>query len=551
MSSIQKASTTRTVLIALLGLALGAALLIAVPGTAQAQAFTVEVGTYTIPDNDGSVVVPVMVDPAGTSLAAVAMTIGYDATLVSVTMCEHEELVACVDDEAGEINIQTVTGDMAGFVDPFTAASITFQALGAERTEPLTVTLGDAFDADFAPLAGQAIDGEITVSSRAPIAELASDCEANDGRFTFTLDNPMDEAITYTISVDGVADTSVTLDTMTNGTEVVTGIADGGAVGATVTASGGFGTLLDTSAIVRCDAEASATTTCDGGASISVEVVNYSGSFATYAVTIGSSTQQRSISDGLRTTVTASIPNDGDIPVVVRRNGTEIFNEAVTVDCGNPAPTATPVPPTPTPVPPTPTPAPPTPTPVPGGGDDIIGADGPIEVMRTTTCLAGNGRADINIVNTSSSAAVYRIEFGSLSPRQLTVGAGDWWRMPFTGRPEGDHEVVVKRDGVTISDGPVTVTCDTDPPVVASPEVQVVNACRAGNGYILFQFANQTAAQRGWVIEFEGVPNRSTSAAAFAGSVRAVTGRQDGTYAVVVRSGADRMEFDITVACDA
>ena len=47
-------------------------------------------------------------------------------------------------------------------------------------------------------------------------------------------------------------------------------------------------------------------------------------------------------------------------------------------------------------------------------------------------------------------------------------------------------------------------------PVINSPEIQVVNACRAGRGYIIFQFADPTDEQRSWVIGFEGVLNRST-----------------------------------------
>lgn len=98
----------------------------------------------------------------------------------------------------------------------------------------------------------------------------------------------------------------------------------------------------------------------------------------------------------------------------------------------------------------------------------------------------------------------------------------------------------------------ITVACDGDPVINQSPEVQVVNACRSGNGYVLFQFANPTDANKAWVIEFEGVTNRSTSAGPHAGAVRAVTGRQDGTYEVLVRTGSTPVAtFQVTVNCDA
>ena len=167
------------------------------------------------------------------------------------------------------------------------------------------------------------------------------------------------------------------------------------------------------------------------------------------------------------------------------------------------------------------------------------------------SCLAGNGRVDMNLVNTGVDSATYRIEFEGLSPRQSVVEPGDWWRMPVTGRPDGNYGIIVRRDNEIVVDTLAAVRCDTSPPAVPSPEIQVVNSCRAGNGYLLFQFVNETAAPRGWVIEFEGVPNRSTSAPAFGATVRAVTGRPDGTHAVRIRSGFDVIgTLDVVVDCD-
>jgi len=225
--------------------------------------------------------------------------------------------------------------------------------------------------------------------------------------------------------------------------------------------------------------------------------------------------------------------------VVVTRNGGEIYSESVTVTCSpDPVPTPSPVP------------APATPTPVPGE-PGVPGADGAVQVMHAVTCLAGNGRVDTNIVNTGDAVANYRIEFEGLSARSRDIAAGDWWRMPITGRPDRDYQAIVKRDGAIVSDTTVTVGCDSDPVVAMSPEVQVVNACRADNGYVLFQFANPTDATKAWVVEFQGVANRSTSAAAHGGAVRAVTGRPDGTYSVLVRTGSTPVAtFDVTVTCD-
>ena len=96
----------------------------------------------------------------------------------------------------------------------------------------------------------------------------------------------------------------------------------------------------------------------------------------------------------------------------------------------------------------------------------------------------------------------------------------------------------------------LTVACDVDPPRVTGNEIQIVNACRGGSGYALFQFANPTAEPRGWVIEFDGVPNRSTGAQPHGAAVRAVTGRPNGEHAYAIRVGLDRIAAGtITVDC--
>jgi len=191
-------------------------------------------------------------------------------------------------------------------------------------------------------------------------------------------------------------------------------------------------------------------------------------------------------------------------------------------------------------------------------GDEIDVVEPPpppaddVDVAVVVSCLAGNGRVDLNLVNQGSAAAVYRLEFEGLTAREVTVGAGDWGRIPITGRPDRPYAVLVKRDGIVVHDTTIEVSCDAAEPQVSSPDVQVVNACRAGNGYILFQFVNATADSLGYVIEFEGVPNRSTSAQAFGASVRAVTGRPDGSYDVRIRHGGDIVtNHTVEVSCDA
>jgi len=201
---------------------------------------------------------------------------------------------------------------------------------------------------------------------------------------------------------------------------------------------------------------------------------------------------------------------------------------------GNAAPpaqaTATPVPETPVPV--TPSPA--------------VG----VQVGHAVSCLAGNGRIDTNLVNTGEQSAMFRMEFEGLTDRTATIAAGDWWRMPITGRADGTYDVTITREGQLVSEQRLRVACDVESPEVAEAEVGVVSACRFGNGYLLFQFVNPTDAARSYIIEFEGVPNRSTTAAPYGASVRAVTGRPDGTHRwLISANGAPVARGSATVSC--
>lgn len=172
-----------------------------------------------------------------------------------------------------------------------------------------------------------------------------------------------------------------------------------------------------------------------------------------------------------------------------------------------------------------------------------FGVEPTVAVAHAVSCLQGNGRVDTNIVNVGSDPAVYRVEFEGLSPRQREVAAGDWWRSPITGRRDANYNVTVTRDGVVVSDQTVSVDCDAAlGAVVGDDEVQVVNACRDGLGYVLFQLVNSSSAEKPYIIEFAGVPNRSTSAQPFGASVRATTSRPNGRYGVTIRSGTAIVE---------
>lgn len=175
------------------------------------------------------------------------------------------------------------------------------------------------------------------------------------------------------------------------------------------------------------------------------------------------------------------------------------------------------------------------------------------EIELIQSCLAGRGRVDLNIVNTQTTSSVYALEFGSLTARQTTVFFEDWGRLSVAGRLPNTYPAVVKRDGVEILNTNVTIDCSAALPLVSTPEVTITSACRgstANKGQVYFQLVNPTASAKTYVIEFENVPNRAKSAAAFGQARRGTAGRPDGTYDYLVRTGSTELDSgQVTVDC--
>jgi len=306
--------------------------------------------------------------------------------------------------------------------------------------------------------------------------------------------------------------------TQPNGASVISGSAtETGSFPVLVTATDASGLSTTIGFTINViEVEVAITVICDedGSTMLGVQLFNPLSSAVFYEVTIG--TEEFTVpvvafgAGSAQATFSGDVPLVGVVRLITPTVGSVVFVEPITAACP---------------------------------GED--------QVMHVVSCLAGNGRVDTNLVNGGTARARFTIRFQGLSPRAIDVLRGDWWRMPVTGRPDGDFEVVVERDGEVISSQTVTVACDLQPPLVDSDEVRVVNACRAGRGYIIFQFVNPTAQRRSWIIEFPSVPNRSTSAAAFGAATRAVTGRPNGTYPVTIRANGSVVEtFDVTVNCD-
>lgn len=174
----------------------------------------------------------------------------------------------------------------------------------------------------------------------------------------------------------------------------------------------------------------------------------------------------------------------------------------------------------------------------------------PNNVFPLVTCLAGNGRVDVNVVNTSSVDADYRVEIGNLTPRVTTVKADDWWRSPATGREDGLIGIRLLRDETVIMNDKFDVSCDSGDEEINAPEVQLLNTCRNGRGFVAWQFANPTGQNRAYAVSFEGVPNRSTTASPYGATVRGVSGRPDGTYSyTLTANGVVILRSSVTVDC--
>ena len=166
-----------------------------------------------------------------------------------------------------------------------------------------------------------------------------------------------------------------------------------------------------------------ATSCAAGRGRFDIALENTTASRAEYVVNVpGLAPRTRTLDPGNRSTVIVTGRPSRDYEITVTRNGTEVLRQTETVQC----------------------------SPLP---ED--------EVTVAMSCLGGNGRVDIDLFNSSDTAANYTIVFGALVPRQRTVAAGSLSTETITGRPDGDWPLVVQRDDQTVFAELVTVNCDS------------------------------------------------------------------------------------------
>lgn len=241
---------------------------------------------------------------------------------------------------------------------------------------------------------------------------------------------------------------------------------------------------------------------------IDVSVTNQGQTPADVAVTIGRlQPRARTIAGGATTTVTATGRRDGDLTVLVESAGATIASQTVTVDCDPPAPPAR------------------------------------IEV----SCLAGNGRVDAYLTNTTGATATFTVAVGQLSPRARTLDIGAATKVSVTGRRDGDYPVIVEVNGAQIFAETVTVDCDDD--VLPAEEVSVGNSCLAGRGRVDVTLANQSQAAMGYTVRI-GHLERTATVGPMAVGRATVTGRPNGALVIEVdRNGQLIHTETITITC--
>lgn len=476
--------------------------------SAQSADITVDAGQYTIPDPDGTVEASIRIDPKDSGLAAVAVVVKYDKALVTPLTCIHVTGVgACNFEVEGEVRFDAVRAE--GWPNPFNATKIEFQARGVTGTTPLTVTVPEAYDTDLGSLTGTGVNGSITITEGAPSAKLTSSCLQNNGMFKVSYDNPTAAAVTFRTTVSGLATRSEVVAANSVGLETVTGRPDGDYT-VVVTADGTQ--ILSSNETVNCDPpeqEVTLQNSClASNGRIDVSLLNTNSSSQTYTVAVGSlSARTKTLAAGAGGRITVTGRPDGDLDVVVKRGSTTILNRSVTVDCdpnvevvvkstclaqngridttmmnttsaphtyavavGNLAPrnrvlaageSIT--------VSVTGRPDGDLPVVVTRDGTQIystpetINCDGgttPGEPVKVTVgCLAGNGRIDVNLGNTTTSSATFRVDVGDLDPRYRTLAANATDRVTVTGRPDGPIDVVVYRGNTEIYSQAQTVAC--------------------------------------------------------------------------------------------
>lgn len=165
-----------------------------------------------------------------------------------------------------------------------------------------------------------------------------------------------------------------------------------------------------------------------------------------------------------------------------------------------------------------------------------------------TSCLADDGRFDVQISNVSGITREAFVSITGLPERSVSIAPGATESLTVTGRRDGDYRVLVSADGIAVLTHLDQVRCD---PALPGPEGSVLSDCLAGNGRIRVSLQNSESTIGDFVVQFGPMAPRFRTLAPFVTDVVVITGRPDGDYPLTVtRNGAVVLSTMVQVDCD-
>lgn len=248
--------------------------------------------------------------------------------------------------------------------------------------------------------------------------DVRTSCLAENGRFDIELHNPTDSLAQYEVEV-GHLERIRSLSSRAETNVTVTGRADGQWEINVLRNGETVASLIKN---VACDpqVETLVKDSCLAlNGRIDAVIKNFGSSTATYAVFVGSlPARTRTVQPGSSSKVVVTGRPDGDLPVRILRNGSEIDAMTVSIDC-----------------------------------------DPNIEMLISNSCLGERGRVDVNLMNLNNATTVYGVTLTGLASRQRTLSPDASARVTFTGRRDGQYTASITRNGLLVHSENFTITC--------------------------------------------------------------------------------------------
>lgn len=341
-----------------------------------------------------------------------------------------------------------------------------------------------------------------------PTVTFAQRCIFNNGVLDFTITNPNTFTTTVDLQIGALART-VTVPAGATEVVAISGRPDG-TLGITATTDATFGNqvVLTDSATITCDpaiAQAIWSWSClSGNGRVEVALTNGTAQSAVFTATIDGIVKTRTLGPDASGILAVSGRQDGPVLAIVERDGVQISNETLTVDC-----------------------------------------DPDVEIATSATCLAGNGRINVALTNVLNGPVNYQVTVGQVGPRTKILAPQESGLISVTGRPDGPITITVVRNGSQLSTETLTVDCDPDIEAATSA------TCLGGNGRINVDVTNVTNATADYEVTVGTLAPRDRTLQPQQSARVSVTGRADGSWPVqVTRDGSVVFTDTVVIDCD-